>query len=123
MKLFFVFFIILLTNTSFASLSFSQHKEICDAGGFESCNLLGYSYSIGMKVKQDYSKSYEYYRKSCDGENGNGCFGLALLYYTDVGLEENISKAKSLFYKGCDLRHKASCDWYKSILSEEDSTK
>ena len=44
------------------------------------CSNLGFAYTNGRGVKQDYVKASEFYAKACDIGNSGGCYNLGKLY-------------------------------------------
>lgn len=78
-----------------------------------SCYNLGFMYSNGEGVYQDYNKARELYKKACDLKEGVACNNLGGLYYEGQGVRQNLSTAKQYYGKACDLGEQLGCDNYK----------
>ena len=75
----------------------------------DSCNSLGYAYSKGQGVKQDYSKANIYYEKACNLNDGNGCFNLGIFYAKGKGVNQDYKKANTYYEKACNLNYGGGC--------------
>ena len=81
----------------------------CRSNDSKSCYYLGFLYSTGHGVKQDYSQAKYYFEKSCIQNEGMGCFQLGRLFYLGFGVPKNYDSALPYFRKGCNLDDGDSC--------------
>lgn len=84
-----------------------------DISQSEPCSNLGFMYSNGKGVRQDYHKARELYKKACDMKYGLACNNLGVLYNNGQGVRQSLSTAKHYFDKACDLGSQNGCDNYK----------
>lgn len=60
---------------------------------------LGYLYSHGEEVPQDYIKAAKWYQKTADQGDDNAQYNLATLYYRGLGVPKNLNVAKQWYKK------------------------
>ena len=91
-------------------------KKACDTFNVpKSCFGLGFYYSEGQGVRQDFAKARHYYEKGCKLNDGAACNNLGVLYNKGKGVRQNNSTAKKYFGKACDLGDQIGCDNYKDF--------
>ena len=76
---------------------------------------LGYLYTRGKLVKQDYVKAFEYYQQGCEQEDNISCLQMGYAYCDGEGVRQDFAKAKELYGKACDLGNQFGCDDYKKL--------
>lgn len=79
------------------------------------CFRLGYLYSNGQGVRQDFQKTRELYTKACNGKYPGACYNLGTLYHNGEGVRQNLATAKEYYGKACDLGLQEGCDMYKRL--------
>ena len=85
-------------------------QKYCEDGRADICALLGYSYSGGYGVQQDYDKAVDMFQKACDGGNFDGCSGLANSYIKGFGVKQDYTKAFTPAKKACDGGNLSGCN-------------
>jgi len=78
---------------------------------YAQCNL-GYCYSKGLGVEQDYGKAAEWYTAAAQYNDHVALTNLGYLYEEGLGVEKDLPKAMSLYIKAYDEAVKV-LDGYK----------
>ena len=81
---------------------FNGYKKACDQGFAWGCSGLGYMYSNGQGVKQDYFAAADLFKKACDVSYAEGCFNLGNSYSNGQGVRQDYFIATDLYKKACD---------------------
>ena len=55
----------IVLSISLNAFNLENNKKMCDAGDAKGCYNLGWIYSKGLNVKQDYHKAAKFYSESC----------------------------------------------------------
>jgi len=69
------------------------YQEVKDKKNGSVWNIIGYMYSNGIEVEQNYSKALEYYHLSAAQNNSNAQNNIGHMYHYGKGVEQNYSKA------------------------------
>jgi lipopolysaccharide biosynthesis regulator YciM len=69
------------------------YQEVKDKKNGSVWNIIGYMYSNGIEVEQNYSKALEYYHLSAAQNNSNAQNNIGMMYGNGYGVEQNYSKA------------------------------
>lgn len=85
------------TETSAAGL-----REICDKGGAQACEELGFRLQNGTGVRKDDRASAVMHQRACDGGNVVGCYNLGTFYQKGIGVLQDAARATYFYEKSCD---------------------
>ena len=77
-------------------------EKACNLNNGLGCSTLGFLYSKGQGVKQDYQQAKTYYEKACNLDEG-------------LGVRQDKRTAKEYYGKACDLGVQSSCDIYRKL--------
>ena len=78
------------------------YQLAADQGNADAQNNLGYSYSSGEGVEQDYEKAVEYYQLAADQGNADAQYNLGYSYYFGEGVEQDYEKAVEYYQLTAD---------------------
>lgn len=81
---------------------FEQTKVLAEKGYSNSQSALGYLYSDGEGVRQDYTQGFYWHRKSADQGNQFGQFSVGYHYLNGQGVRQDYAKALEWFHKAAD---------------------
>ncbi len=95
--------------TSSKRREIQEEWESCRQGKAAKCTDLGYSYQMGLGVRQDYARSLSLYSLGCDNGNATGCSNLGFMYDKGLGLGKNPKMAIQLYEQGCDQGSALGC--------------
>lgn len=79
--------------------SFEVSKVLAEKGDALGQIMLGYHYSDGLVVQQDYSKAFYWHKKAADQRDASGQFNVAFAYHNGRGVRQDYSKAFEWFKK------------------------
>jgi hypothetical protein len=85
-------------------------QEACTGGDAPSCRTIGFIYSKGLGVTQDYKKAADFYTNGCDLGDMPGCMNLGYLYKRGYGVTQDAAKTSSLYKQSCDGGELLACD-------------
>jgi len=87
-------------------LKLVEAAKVCrvsaEKGDAQAQYKLGYMYSHGQRVPQDYTEALRWYSKSADQGNAMGQSGLGYLYSHGEGVPQDYVKALGLYHKAAD---------------------
>ena len=69
---------------------------------------LGFLYTKGRGVEQDYDKAEDLFSKACNNKNGDACNRLAV-FLIDIRKSEDSQKELELYIKACDYGDVKGC--------------
>ena len=78
---------------------FESLRKLAEQESAQAQYELGYRYSEGKGVEQDYSKAFEWYSKSAEQGFAQAQYELAGMYYNGIGIEQDKTKAFELLNK------------------------
>jgi TPR repeat protein len=82
----------------------------CDANIAEACFELGWTYAVGYRIKQDYSRSTPALERGCTGGNADACYWLGLSAAGGWGAAPDPERARALFGSACDGGSGEACE-------------
>src|SRR5262249_23138657 len=82
--------------------AFAVFQRGADRGYATSMGNLGWLYSIGHGVAQDYAKAREWFEKAADDGDPYSMHNLGLLYAKGFGVAQDYAKAREWFEKAAD---------------------
>jgi uncharacterized protein len=85
-----------------ANRSFEEIRAGAEGGNAQDQYRLGWLYSTGHLVAQDYSTAAEWYGKSAQQGNASGENGLGFLYSKGFGVPQSYSQAMLWYRKAAD---------------------
>lgn len=77
-------------------------REIAELGNAEAQDILGYYYSKGEVLLQDYSAAAYWYRKAADQGNASGQYNLGVCYENGYGVERSVPEALVWYRKAAE---------------------
>ena len=90
------------------SLKMITDEQKCENGDTNSCFRLALIYQKGIKVKQDYEKSFKLYSIACDKGDAQSCNNLGVLYRYGYGVPMDYKTALKFVKKACKLKKSES---------------
>ena len=73
------------------------YQKACDASNSNACTDLGFMYSRGEGVKQDYPRAIKLYNRGCEGGTASACTNLGIFYYSG-----SYDRTVEFFRRACD---------------------
>lgn len=85
-------------------------QEACTGEDAASCRTIGFIYSKGLGVTQDFKKAADFYARGCDMGDMPGCMNLGYLYKRGFGVTQDAAKTTTLYKRACEGGELLACD-------------
>ena len=102
-------------SLSAMAADFNQTQRLANQGNVGAQFGLGYAYSTGKGVRQDYAKAFEWYQKAANQGFANAQYNLGVMYNNGKGVRQDYVVAKEWFGKSCDNGNQKGCDVYRFL--------
>ena len=107
----------LITFSSIAS-EFDDTLKLAEQGSAGAQHNLGFSYSNGQGVPQDYKQAVKWYRKAAEQGSVNAQYNLAIRYDNGQGVPQDYKQAVKWYRKAAeqgyaDAQHNLAIRYYK----------
>lgn len=79
--------------------SMAYTQKLAEQGDASSQYVLGYEYSTGESMQQDYAQAKDWYEKSALQGYPDAQFNLGMMYYQGQGIAQDYAQAKDWFEK------------------------
>ncbi len=86
-----------------ASTTIALLRKQAESGEAYAMSFLGYFYTIGQGVPQDYVKAREWFEKAADQGYGYAMRGIGILYANGQGVPQDYAKAREWYQKAVDV--------------------
>lgn len=84
-------------------------EDSCLNGIAKGCANLGFLYSRGMGMDQDFGEALRFFKLGCDGGSAEGCRNLGLLYRNGEGTSTDLVVARRYLQQACDGGYEKAC--------------
>ena len=79
------------------------YKKAAEAGFPEAQTRLGYCYSKGIAVSQDFDKAFNWYQEAANNGDINALVDIGFFYFNGTAVDEDDAEAFTYFYKAAEL--------------------
>ena len=97
------------------AVTLKEWKPLAEKGNAEAQNSLGYMYSIGQGVTQDYKTAYKWYKLSAEQGNAEAQYNMGLMYDEGYGVIQN-DKAAFTWYTTAAKKGYANAQYNLALM-------